>query len=95
MTIIFKRQSLLTLLLITTVLSCRVYYSTTIYKSDGNKQYWTVQSLNVDNSKRTELYITHYNDKNIDFKIFYTDTLVRKTVYAHQNIHREIMWRFI
>ena len=40
-----------------------------------------IQALNVDNSKYSQLYITHYQGKKIDFRIFYTDSLVRKTTY--------------
>jgi len=38
--------------------------------------------LNVDNCKCTQLYVTHYSFTKIDFRIFYTDSVVRKTIYA-------------
>ena len=82
---IFQRRCLLTLVSLFSIVSCKVYTSKTIYQVGSRENHWTIQTLNVDNSKYTQLYITHYQDKKIDFRIFYTDSLVRKTIYVPPN----------
>ena len=75
-------KTVILLTLIFTVIGCNVYTSNTIYRSDPNNMNWIIQALNVNNCKCTQLYITHYSGKKIDFRIFYSDSIIRKTIYV-------------
>ena len=54
-----------------------------IYKSfDTADTYWKVQALNLKECRCTQLYVSHFSAGKNDFRIFYSDSIIRKTIYS-------------
>jgi hypothetical protein len=54
-----------------------------IYRSsDTGDAYWKVEALTSEKCQCTQLYVSHFTSGHNDFRIFYTDSIVRKTIYS-------------
>jgi hypothetical protein len=63
----------------------------TVYRSsDSKKDYYIVKATTLSHCGCTELYINNFKNGSIEFNLYYTENLARKTIFRKNTETKEI-----